>query len=90
MIIVTIDPLVFDRRFGERCKNNRKALGLSQEDVCLELAGAGVEMCQDVYSRIELGCRSVRLFEALALSAILNIDLSTYYIPAVYAAASFQ
>ena len=85
-----IDPIVFDRHFGERCKNNRKALGLSQDDVCLELAGFGVEMCQNVYSSIERGVRSVRLFEALALFKILNIDLSIYYAPAAYAAASIQ
>ena len=83
-----IDPIVFDRHFGERCKNNRKALGLSQEDVCLELAGVGVEMTQDTYSRLERGSRSVYLFEALALFKILNIDLATYYAPAAYAAAS--
>ena len=85
-----IDPIVFDRHFGERCKNNRKALGLSQEDVCLELAGVGVEMTQDTYSRLERGSRSVYLFEALALFKILNIDLSIYYAPAAYAAASIQ
>ena len=87
---MTIDPLVFDRHFGERCKNNRKALGLSQEDVCLELAGVGIEMSQETYSRLERGSRSVYLFEALALFKILNINLATCYTPAAYAAGSFQ
>ena len=87
---MTIEQFNFNRSFGARCKNNRKSFGLSQDDVCNALVPYRVVFVRESYSNIENGKRSVTLFEAIALAKVLNIDLSSYYAPAAYAAASIQ
>lgn len=69
----------FDRAFGKKAKECRKSLGISQEEVVLRLAEHGVEMCQQVYARIEKGKRPVRLYELSAIVLVLNIDLLAFF-----------
>ena len=86
---MTFDPMTFDRAFGERCKNNRRSLGLSQDEVCDALSFMGLVLSRESYSRLESGRRGVSFLEAAALSAILNIDLVTFLPSAAYIAAAF-
>ena len=72
---------VFDRALGQKIKEYRISLGYSQEQVVAQLQLAGLDMCREIFSRIERGTRSVRSLELLLLSSILNIDLSVLTVP---------
>ena len=66
----------FDRRLGEHMRKCRISLGLSQDQVVARASFAGLDICQEVYSRIELGTRSARAHELAVFAVVLNIDLS--------------
>ena len=59
---------------GERIKEARKALGLSQENLAAKLQLAGVIIERDSISRIEIGTRFVADYELLILSQILKVS----------------
>ncbi len=83
------DPMTFDRSFGERCRDNRRSLGLSQDEVCDALSCMGLVLSRESYSRLETGKRNISFLEAAILSAVLNIDLVTFLPSAAYIAAAF-
>lgn len=83
------DPMTFDRSFGKRCRDNRRSLGLSQDEVCDALSCMGLVLSREIYSNIERGIRGVSFLEAATLSAVLNIDLVTFLPSAAYIAAAF-
>ena len=58
---------------GERIKNARKALNLSQENLAAKLQVEGVNIERDSVSRIEIGTRFVADYELLALCKILHV-----------------
>ena len=58
---------------GERIKQARRALGLSQEAVAAKLQLQGVNMERDSVSRIEIGTRFVADYELRALCHILKV-----------------
>ncbi len=57
---------------GQRVKQARKKLGLSQADLAARLQIEGVIIERDSISRIEIGTRFVTDYELLALSKVLN------------------
>ena len=63
---------------GERVKEARKRIGLSQEDLAARLQVSGVIIERNSISRIESGVRFVADYELLTLSKILNV--STAYL----------
>ena len=71
----------FDRALGQKIKECRISFGYSQEQVVAQLQLAGVDMCREIYSRLERGLRPLYPLELLLLSGILNIDLSVLAIP---------
>ena len=58
---------------GERVKQARRALGLSQENLAARLQIEGVTVERDSVSRIELGTRFVADYELLALCRVLKV-----------------
>lgn len=60
---------------GERVRQRRNELKLSQTDLAAQLQIQGVRIEQDAISSIELGDRFVADFEALYLSKVLKVDL---------------
>lgn len=58
---------------GERVKEARKKLRLSQENLAAKLQLEGVVIERDSISRIELGTRFVADYEILVLCKILNV-----------------
>ena len=74
----------FNHAFGHKVKECRLSMGYSQEYVVCKLQLAGVDMCRQSLSDIELGRRGVEAFVALFLANLLNIDLAhlaTYALP---------
>ena len=58
---------------GERVKEARKKLKLSQENLAARLQVEGVNIERDSVSRIEIGTRFVADYELAALCKILNV-----------------
>ena len=58
---------------GERVKEARKRLDLSQENLAARLQTEGVNIERDSVSRIEIGTRFVADYELLVLCKILNV-----------------
>ena len=59
---------------GERIKEARKRLQLSQEMLAAKLQVEGVNIERDSVSRIEIGTRFVADYELFALCRILNVS----------------
>ena len=62
---------------GERVKEYRRKLSLSQEQLAARLQILGVIIERDSVSRIELGTRFVTDYELLALSKILGTSIAS-------------
>ena len=62
---------------GERVKEHRRKLSLSQEQLAARLQIFGVIIERDSVSRIELGTRFVTDYELLALSKILGTSIAS-------------
>ena len=58
---------------GERVKEARRKMKLSQEALAARLQVSGVNIERDSVSRIEIGTRFVADYELLALCKILNV-----------------
>ena len=58
---------------GQRVKEARKNLKLSQENLAAKLQTEGVNIERDSVSRIEIGSRFVADYEILILSKILKV-----------------
>ncbi len=58
---------------GERIKEARKRLNLSQENLAARLQIEGVIIERDSISRIEIGTRFVADYELAALCRVLNV-----------------
>ena len=58
---------------GQRVKEARKNMKLSQEELAAKLQVAGVNIERDSVSRIEIGTRFVADYELLVLCKILNV-----------------
>ena len=61
---------------GQRVKEARKALNLSQEELAARLQVEGVNIERDSVSRIEIGTRFVADYELLVLCKILGVTPS--------------
>lgn len=58
---------------GQRVKEARKRLKISQEDLAAKLQVEGVNIERDSVSRIEIGTRFVADYELLVLCKVLNV-----------------
>ena len=58
---------------GQRVKEARRSMKLSQEELAAKLQVAGVNIERDSVSRIEIGTRFVADYELLVLCKILNV-----------------
>ncbi len=59
---------------GDRVREARKNLGLSQENLAARLQTEGVNIERDSVSRIEIGTRFVADFELVILCKVLNVS----------------
>lgn len=59
---------------GQRIKEARKSLGLTQDELAARLQVSGVNMERDSISRIEIGTRFVADYELLVFCKTLNVS----------------
>ena len=74
-----MNKLLQDVSLGKNFKQYRKALGLTQYDVCAQMNIQGRPMSQNTYSRIELGQRNIFVSDLVALSKVLKVDFNTIF-----------
>lgn len=60
---------------GERVREARARLNITQADLAARLQVAGITMERDSVSRIEIGTRFVTDYELVVLSEILGVSL---------------
>jgi transcriptional regulator with XRE-family HTH domain len=63
------------RRLGQLVRQRREFKGWTQEQIARAMSEAGFGWVQNTAFRVERGQRDVRFGEAVALAAMLNIDL---------------
>lgn len=68
----------FDRMLGEKLRESRLSFNYSQADVVRKLQLAGVEICRQIYEKIEKGIRPAYPIELAHLVLILNVDLQLF------------
>ena len=61
-----------DISIGENLQRLRKAKGLTQNDVCAQLAAKGRPMLQSTYAQIETGARNIFVSDLIALKEVLG------------------
>ena len=71
--------LLQDVSLGENFKKHRKALGLTQHDVCAQMDINGRPMSQNTYSRIESGQRNIFVSDLIILSQVLKADFNAIF-----------
>ncbi len=68
----------FDKTLGGKIRSCPRSMGLSQEKVVQELSFYGLDICQQLYAKIEMGLRMASPFELLTIARVLNIDLTAF------------
>jgi len=64
---------------SQNIKKNRNKRGLSQADLCRELALIGVTMYNSDIYEIEYNLRTVKDYEVYALAKVLKVSLNELY-----------
>ena len=64
-----------DQRFGEVIRRRREAMGLTQEEVATAMAAEGLSLSSTSLAKAEVGTRSVKIAEAVALARVLSLHL---------------
>lgn len=71
--------LLQDISIGDNLRLLRKARGLTQSQVCAQLAVLGRPMLQSNYAHIEAGIRNIYISDLVALKEILHADYEDFF-----------
>lgn len=66
--------LLQDLSIGDNLRTLRKKRGLTQNDVCAQMAQMGRPMLQSTYAQIESGGRNIFISDLIALKRVLHAD----------------
>lgn len=69
------DSQTTDQRFGELIRRRREAIGLTQEEVAVAVGEDGLSLSNTSLAKAEVGTRSVKIPEAVALARVLSLHL---------------
>lgn len=61
-----------DLSIGDKLRALRKKRGLTQNDVCAQMAHMGRPMLQSTYAQIESGSRNIFVSDLIALKRVLH------------------
>ncbi len=75
--------LSLEERFGQQVRDLRRTRGWSQMDLAVRMTNAGFVLHQAQISKMELGCRPIRLDEADAIARLLGVHLRALLDPEV-------
>lgn len=68
-----------DLSIGYNLQSLRKKQGLTQKDICAQMALLGRPMLQSTYAQIESGRRNIFVSDLIALKRILRADFSDFF-----------
>lgn len=71
--------VIQDINLGRKLQELRKAKGLTQEDICAQLAVNGRPMLQSTYAQIETGKRNIFLSDLIVLKRIFNVSFDEIF-----------
>ena len=71
--------LLQDINLGENLRVLRKARGLTQMDVCAQLAQHGRPMLQSTYAQIETGTRNIFVSDLIALKSVFHCQYEDFF-----------
>ena len=71
--------LLQDLSIGDNLRALRKARGLTQNDVCAQMAQHGRPMLQSTYAQIETGARNIYVSDLIALKSVLHADFDDFF-----------
>lgn len=71
--------LLQDLSIGTNLRRIRKKKGLTQNDVCAQMAQVGRPMLQSTYAQIESGTRNIFVSDLIALKRIFRVDYSEFF-----------
>lgn len=67
--------------FGSNIRSLRRAAGLTQEQVAIQLQLRGIDMSRSSYSQIECGTHGIRIAELIALKEIFGVSYDAFFEP---------
>lgn len=68
-----------DLSIGGNLKTLRKAQGLTQNDVCAQMAQYGRPMLQSAYAQIETGARNIFVSDLIVLKKIFRASYDDFF-----------
>ncbi len=69
-----------DLNIGANLRALRKKRGLTQNDVCAQLAHMGRPMLQSTYAQIESGSRNIFVSDLIALKRVFHADYDDFFL----------
>lgn len=67
--------------FGANLRALRKAAGMTQEQVTIQLQLRGFDISRSIYSQFECGIYNVRVDELIALRQIFGVSYEDFFAP---------
>lgn len=67
--------------FGANLRALRNAVGMTQEQVVIQLQLRGFDVSRSVYSQFECGSYNIRIGELLALKEIFDVSYDAFFVP---------
>lgn len=69
-----------DLCIGSNLRRLRMALGLTQEQVAIQMQLAGINMSRDYYAHIENGSYNIRTSELIQFRSIFRCDFNEFFL----------
>lgn len=67
--------------FGANLRSLRKAAGMTQEQVTIQLQLRGFDISRSIYSQFECGIYNIRVDELIALKQIFGVSYEDFFAP---------
>ncbi|WNX85335.1 helix-turn-helix transcriptional regulator [Agathobaculum sp. NTUH-O15-33] len=74
-----MSKILQDISIGDNLRRIRQKQGLTQREVCAQLAIAGRPMSQSTYAQIETGVRNIFVSDLIAIKSILKAEYSDFF-----------
>ncbi|MCI9273158.1 MAG: helix-turn-helix transcriptional regulator [Clostridiales bacterium] len=71
--------LLQDISIGNNLKALRKAKGLTQNQICAQMAQLGRPMLQSTYAQIESGSRNIFISDLIALKRVFHAEYNDFF-----------
>lgn len=66
----------YDKEVGQRIRQSRRQLGLTQDQLAARLQVSGCDMTRSTVAKIESGQRHIYLYEIKAIQKILKLSFN--------------